>query len=144
MARVKRQYYWAPLLDTPFTLVITYPEPYGIFRIQHPTDSEMTLLKTKGYDMLSFFKGSHWKIHPDWYTHCFKKNCIHNLNILFCIFRDYCNHSNRTSESPEQEFRNFLQKFKTTVWKWKDRTPQNTEHSSIYCEYIHTYIITNS
>lgn len=59
------------------------------------------------------------------------------MYIESCIlYRDYCNHSNRTSESPEQEFRNFLQKFKQTVWKWKDRTPQSSEHSSIYCKSI--------
>lgn len=61
------------------------------------------------------------------------------LCSFFLFYRDYCNHSNRTSESPEQEFRNFLQKFKTTVWKWKDRTPQSTEHSSIYCEYTQLF-----
>lgn len=69
VSKVKRNYFWTALPNSPFTLVLTYPEPYGTYRIQHPNDSEMTLLNKKS-DLLSFFSGRQWKIHPNWCVHC--------------------------------------------------------------------------
>lgn len=63
---IKRTYHWIEIKETPFTLVITYPEPYGQYRLQTRNDEEIHRLNTKGTNFLNFFSGSNWKIHPEW------------------------------------------------------------------------------
>lgn len=63
---MKRHYYWRGIPNTPFALVITYPEQYGLNRIEVRNDDEIHRMHAKGIDVLSFFEGKHWKIHPDW------------------------------------------------------------------------------
>lgn len=67
VSRTKRQYYWTAIPNSPFTLVITYPEQYGLYRVQIRYEDEIHRIHAKGNDVLSFFNGRHWKIHPDWY-----------------------------------------------------------------------------
>lgn len=66
VTRMKRQYYWTAIPNTPFTLVITYPEQYGLYRAQIRYEDEIHRIHAKGNDVLSFFGGRHWKVHPDW------------------------------------------------------------------------------
>lgn len=66
VSRLKRQYYWTAIPNTPFTLVITYPDLYGLNRVQIRYEDEIHRIHAKGNDILSFFGGKNWKIHPDW------------------------------------------------------------------------------
>ena len=59
-------YFWTPIQNTPFTLVVTYPEQYGQYRVQLKPNDEIKRLTNNGYDVTQFFIGSRWKIHPDW------------------------------------------------------------------------------
>lgn len=66
VSRTKRLYFWTGIPDTPYTLVIAYPENYGANRIQVRTEDEIHRIHAKGSNILTFFNGSKWKIHPDW------------------------------------------------------------------------------
>ncbi|XP_037905987.1 voltage-dependent calcium channel subunit alpha-2/delta-3 isoform X5 [Hermetia illucens] len=108
VAKLKRLYYWTPILNTPFTLVITFPEQYGLNRLQIRSDNEIHRIHIKGGNVSSYFSG-HWKIHPDWL---------------------YCKDSNRSFSSPEAELLHFLERMKAPGWKWPlNRTPPPPEHT---------------
>lgn len=65
MSKVKRQYCWTAIPYTPFTLVVTYPEPYGMNRVQLRYEDEIHRMHAKGSNVRDFF-GKNWKVHPDW------------------------------------------------------------------------------
>lgn len=64
---MRRYFYWTEIKDTPFTLVVTHPELYGQYRLQTRSEEEIHRVNAKGTNVLTFFSGSTWKIHPDWY-----------------------------------------------------------------------------
>lgn len=66
MSRLKRYYYWTAIPQSPFTLVLTIPEPYGLNRLQIRYEDEIHRIHAKGNDVLSFFEGHRWRVHPDW------------------------------------------------------------------------------
>ncbi|XP_055909802.1 voltage-dependent calcium channel subunit alpha-2/delta-3 isoform X2 [Eupeodes corollae] len=113
--RVKRQYYWTAVQNTPFTLVITYPEQYGVNRLQIRTEDEIHRLSIKGSNTLSYFSGKKWKVHPDWL---------------------FCKHSNITFTSPEAELLHFLDKMSKPGWKWPlSRSALPPEHTAaMFCD----------
>lgn len=66
VTRVKKHYFWQAIPNTPFTLVVTYPASYGLNRVHHNYEEEIHRINAKQFDLLSFFEGKNWKIHPDW------------------------------------------------------------------------------
>ncbi|KAL9902927.1 voltage-dependent calcium channel subunit alpha-2/delta-3 isoform X2 [Glossina fuscipes] len=115
VARVKRQYYWTAIQNTPFTLVITYPEQYGVNRLQIRIEDEIHRMNIKGSNTLSYFTGKRWKIHPQWL---------------------FCKHSNMTFDTPEEELLWFLGKMSQPGWKWpSSRSALPPEHTAaMYCD----------
>ncbi|XP_031633434.1 voltage-dependent calcium channel subunit alpha-2/delta-3 isoform X3 [Contarinia nasturtii] len=108
VSRLKRWYYWTAIPNSPFTLVVTYPEPYGSNRIQIRNEDEIHRIQLKG-DVLSFFTGNRWRVHPDWL---------------------YCKHAEMSLDmTPEEELKYFLNRTKNTRWKWKGRTIVSPEHA---------------
>ena len=67
VGRMKRMYFWTGIKNTPFSLVVTYPDVYGLNRLQTRSEDEIHRVHAKGSNVVSFFSGSNWKIHPDWY-----------------------------------------------------------------------------
>ncbi|XP_052873688.1 voltage-dependent calcium channel subunit alpha-2/delta-3 [Anopheles cruzii] len=113
VSRTKRQYYWTPIKNTPFTLVVTFPETYGVNRLQIRTEDEIHRIHAKGSNVASFFSGSNWKIHPDW---------------VYCKYLN--EHPNETFATPELELKHFLERMKLGGWKWpSNRTPPPPEHA---------------
>ncbi|XP_035913952.1 voltage-dependent calcium channel subunit alpha-2/delta-3 isoform X1 [Anopheles stephensi] len=113
VSRTKRQYYWTPIKNTPFTLVVTYPETYGVNRLQIRTEDEIHRIHAKGSNVASFFSGNNWKIHPDW---------------VYCKYLN--EHPNETFGTPELELKHFLERMKLGGWKWpSNRTPPPPEHA---------------
>ncbi|KAG5680433.1 hypothetical protein PVAND_009941 [Polypedilum vanderplanki] len=110
VSRTKRHYYWTGINDTPFTLVITLPEEYGKYRLQTRSEDEIHRDTAKGTNVLNFFNGSNWKIHPDWL---------------------YCKHNNESFSSPEAELIYFLERMRQPGWRWPlNRSPPTPEHMS--------------
>ncbi|XP_049297307.1 voltage-dependent calcium channel subunit alpha-2/delta-3 isoform X6 [Anopheles funestus] len=117
VSRTKRQYYWTPIKNTPFTLVVTYPETYGVNRLQIRTEDEIHRIHAKGSNVASFFSGNNWKIHPDW---------------VYCKYLN--EHPNETFATPELELKHFLERMKLGGWKWpSNRTPPPPEHA-MFCD----------
>ncbi|XP_032307102.1 voltage-dependent calcium channel subunit alpha-2/delta-3 isoform X8 [Drosophila ananassae] len=108
--RIKRQYYWTAIKKTPFTLVISYPEQYGVSRMDIRTEQEIHRVNIKGTNIRSFFDGKRWKIHPDWL---------------------FCKHSNRTFKTPEIELLYFLERMSEPGWRWPgSRSAMPPEHAA--------------
>ncbi|KAH8398224.1 hypothetical protein KR222_006390, partial [Zaprionus bogoriensis] len=111
VARVKRQYYWTAIKNTPFTLVITYPERYGVNRVEPRTEQDIhrTYLSV-GKNLRSFFDGKRWKIHPDWL---------------------FCKQINKTFRTPETELLYFLDRMSEPGWHWpSSRSAMPPEHAA--------------
>lgn len=66
VSRLTRLYYWTPIENTPFTLVISYPKPHGLYRVKARNEHEIRRWVSEGINITNFFSGRHWKIHPDW------------------------------------------------------------------------------
>ncbi|XP_017106908.1 voltage-dependent calcium channel subunit alpha-2/delta-3 isoform X7 [Drosophila bipectinata] len=113
--RIKRQYYWTAIKKTPFTLVISYPEQYGVSRMDIRTEQEIHRVNIKGTNIRSFFDGKRWKIHPDWL---------------------FCKHSNRTFKTPEIELLYFLERMSEPGWRWPgSRSAMPPEHAAaMFCD----------
>ncbi|XP_055630869.1 voltage-dependent calcium channel subunit alpha-2/delta-3 isoform X5 [Toxorhynchites rutilus septentrionalis] len=117
VSRTRRQYYWTPIKNTPFTLVVTYPETYGVNRLQIRTEDEIHRIHAKGSNVANFFSGTNWKIHPDW------------------VYCKYLNEpANESFPTPEIELKHFLERMKQGGWKWPAlRTPPPPEHA-MFCD----------
>ncbi|XP_052840898.1 voltage-dependent calcium channel subunit alpha-2/delta-3 isoform X7 [Drosophila gunungcola] len=115
VARIKRQYYWTAIKKTPFTLVISYPEQYGVSHMDIRADQEIHRISIKGTNLRSVFSGKRWKIHPDWL---------------------YCKHSNRTFKTPEIELLYFLERMSEPGWRWPgSRSAMPPEHAAaMFCD----------
>eukprot|EP00099_Drosophila_melanogaster_P019580 NP_610902.1 straightjacket, isoform B [Drosophila melanogaster] len=115
VARVKRQYYWTAIKKTPFTLVISYPEQYGVSHMDIRADQEIHRISIKGTNLRSVFSGKRWKIHPDWL---------------------FCKHSNRTFKTPEIELLYFLERMSEPGWRWPgSRSAMPPEHAAaMFCD----------
>ncbi|XP_055687320.1 voltage-dependent calcium channel subunit alpha-2/delta-3 isoform X1 [Lutzomyia longipalpis] len=110
VSRIKRQYFWTPLKESPFTLVVTYPESYGVNRIQPRTEDEIHRLLAQEHNLTNFFNGNHWSIHPDWI---------------------YCKSKHRFYSSPENELKDVLKNMSKPGWRWPlNRTPPPPEHAA--------------
>ncbi|XP_017051185.1 voltage-dependent calcium channel subunit alpha-2/delta-3 isoform X4 [Drosophila ficusphila] len=110
VARIKRQYYWTAIKKTPFTLVISYPEQYGVSHMDIRADQEIHRISIKGTNLRNVFSGKRWKIHPDWL---------------------FCKHSNRTFKTPEIELLYFLERMSEPGWRWPgSRSAMPPEHAA--------------
>lgn len=107
-SRLRRNYYWSKVRDTPFTVVITFPESYGIYRAEPPKDEIQRLIK-KGSSIPALFKGQRYKIHPGW-TYC---------RNLTDVIEDIRLGSINTYDqyTPEEMFEYFIEKFEKMDWQ---------------------------
>lgn len=49
--------------ETPFSLAIALPEPYGSYRLTAQVDLRM---KLPVENFTKYFSGNQWQVHPDW------------------------------------------------------------------------------
>ncbi|XP_054706836.1 voltage-dependent calcium channel subunit alpha-2/delta-3-like [Uloborus diversus] len=54
-------YYYGPVDDTPFSLAVSLPEPYGHYRVIGQVE-----VKRREEDWLQYFEGPNWRVHPNW------------------------------------------------------------------------------
>ncbi|XP_046388062.1 voltage-dependent calcium channel subunit alpha-2/delta-3 isoform X1 [Ischnura elegans] len=98
VSRLKRRYSYAPIANTPFTLVVAIPEQYGMYRV-HAVE-EIRRSHAEGTSVTKYFKGKKWRIHPDW------------------VYCKYLYDNEHPFESPEKELLHFLERTKQPGWKW--------------------------
>lgn len=63
--RLKRYYYWTKIPVAPFTIVVTYPDDFGLFRVQYRAE-EINKFFTKGSNIPKLFENKQYRIHPEW------------------------------------------------------------------------------
>ena len=80
---MKRQYFWTAIKNTQFSLVITYPEAYGDYRLQVRTEDEIHRLSIKGNNAKSFFSGTRWRIHPKWWVLQYISNIFLLIDLIW-------------------------------------------------------------
>jgi len=84
----KRDYYFSPLPDTPFSLGLAIPSDYGDYQVGvKDVVNERFLTYTsygsQGNPLDDYFRDPEWKLHPQWYV--FHAECF--LYSYICIFR---------------------------------------------------------
>ena len=54
--------------QTPFSLAIALPEPYGSYRLTSQVDLRM---KYREENFTHYFRGNQWRVHPEWVSDFF-------------------------------------------------------------------------
>ncbi|XP_046661084.1 voltage-dependent calcium channel subunit alpha-2/delta-3 isoform X3 [Homalodisca vitripennis] len=99
-----RFYYYKPIRDSPFTLVVSLPDHYGRYQVDAVVETHL-LKSSKG--KLNFFEGKNWKVHPDW---------------LYCKYR-MDTEETQSFLSPEEEVEHFFAKTQSAGWNWPTQYP---------------------
>ncbi|CAH1392783.1 unnamed protein product [Nezara viridula] len=108
----KRNYFYAPLNNTPFTMGLVLPHSYGNFWVK--AGDEILKSRQMGIPVSSFFKGN-WRIHPEW------------------VYCDYHRTSERWFNSSEDKLLHFLEKISAPGWEWKDIFSAEDDSESHNC-----------
>eukprot|EP00096_Caligus_rogercresseyi_P006770 TRINITY_DN2360_c0_g1_i7.p1 TRINITY_DN2360_c0_g1~~TRINITY_DN2360_c0_g1_i7.p1 ORF type:complete len:691 (+),score=187.76 TRINITY_DN2360_c0_g1_i7:226-2298(+) len=97
-ATVREQdYFYHPLINTPFSLGIALPRDYGRQRVSGKVDISLTKKNVSDW-----FTDSNWRIHPDW---------------LYCQY-NYAGDEAREFSTPEDTLRHFLMRSQQRDWTW--------------------------
>ncbi|XP_075216891.1 voltage-dependent calcium channel subunit straightjacket isoform X2 [Lycorma delicatula] len=99
----KRYYFYRPIKDTPFTLVLVLPNQMELYRVSAQQEIRRLHVKAnlQGNVLLGYFKGNNWRVHPDW---------------------TYCKYSFEDPfDTPEQEVLHFLNKTSQQGWYWPNK-----------------------
>lgn len=107
VSRLRRFYYWSKIKDTPFTVIVSYPESYGQSRAQY-NENEITKLVRKGSNILGLFKKQNFRIHPNWWY------CRNVTDVIEDI--KLGNISESSLYTPEELFEDFIEKFEKKSW----------------------------
>ncbi|PSN31193.1 hypothetical protein C0J52_22419 [Blattella germanica] len=102
-----KDFFWTPLKGTPFTLGLAIPEGYGRYYV-NPGD-EVQQSRHKKIPIISYLKGSPWRIHPEW-IYC---------KYHFTQFHPF--------ETPEEELVHFLHKMGSSDWVWEEQYEKKEE-----------------
>lgn len=106
-SRLRRYYHWSKIKDTPFTVVITYPESHGQNRVEATKDEIQRLIK-KGSSIPALFKKQNYKVHPDWMY------CRNLSDVIEEIKLGEIPQQNQYE--PEEMFEHFIEKFESLDW----------------------------
>ncbi|KAK6642402.1 hypothetical protein RUM43_003904 [Polyplax serrata] len=118
----RHRYFYNAIDGTPFSLGIAIPEGYGMYEVLGEQE-----IKHSPVNVLSYFQGSNWKIHPDW---------------IYCEYNYPFEH---VFESAEEKLLHFLERTHKPGWKWMSLRPRSPikepghtmkkmEKDSYYCD----------
>ncbi|KDR23040.1 Voltage-dependent calcium channel subunit alpha-2/delta-3 [Zootermopsis nevadensis] len=96
----QKNFYFAPLKGTPFTLGLSLPDKYGMYYIK--AGDEVQKSRHKKIPIIKYLQGGSWRIHPDW---------------TYCKYH----HQTHAFELPEDEMRHFLEKMRSPDWLWAEQ-----------------------
>ncbi|KAK9720898.1 Neuronal voltage-dependent calcium channel alpha 2acd [Popillia japonica] len=95
----KRHYYYQAINNTPFSLVITFPDKYGFYRAQTPVEFDIHRMRPSlNISLLpgKIFQGN-WTIHPEW---------------------NYCSLGKSMYKNDKEEIFRAFTKIEKPGWKW--------------------------
>ena len=92
-------YFYHPLVNTPFTLGIALPQEYGKWRV----DGRINVQNAgRGRNLSELLEGDDWRVHPDW---------------VYCQY-NYAGDDDKEFATPEDEARHFVAKMQKSGWNW--------------------------
>ncbi|RWS06199.1 voltage-dependent calcium channel subunit alpha-2/delta-3-like protein 2, partial [Dinothrombium tinctorium] len=106
-------YCFGPIKDSPFTLGIALPEPYGKFRVKGQLD-----LKSLPANYSVYFRGTNWRVHPDW-IYCLDNHETFIREISFT--------------TPESAILFILDKIGSIQWLNSSLYPPKNQGQSLIC-----------
>ncbi|XP_021912830.1 voltage-dependent calcium channel subunit alpha-2/delta-3 isoform X4 [Zootermopsis nevadensis] len=104
----RHKYFYNAIEGTPFSLGLAIPEGYGMYEVLG--EREIKHSHTNASDTIpvtEYFKGSNWKVHPDW---------------VYCEYNSMSEHNFKT---PEEQVLWFLSKTGKPGWKWMSLRPRS-------------------
>ncbi|GFG33999.1 hypothetical protein Cfor_04865 [Coptotermes formosanus] len=118
----RHKYFYNAIEGTPFSLGLAIPEGYGMYEVLGEQE-----IKHSPINVTEYFKGSKWKVHPDW---------------VYCEYNSMSEHRFKT---PEEQVQWFLSKAGKPGWKWMSLRPRSplkdgphnmkkTEKDSYFCK----------
>lgn len=120
----ENKYCWTPINETPFTLGLVFPEPYGLSSIKAKIDT------LSEYNFDHYFKEPNWRVHPNW-VYC-------KVNPTFS--KQYYHLQN---QPPQEKISLFLKKWKESgenVIEWikllSYSKKMNSSKKLLFCKLI--------
>ncbi|GFY46451.1 hypothetical protein TNIN_133223 [Trichonephila inaurata madagascariensis] len=108
----RNSYYYGPIENTPYSLVIALPEPYGQYRL-----SAQIEVKRRTENLQQYFKDDKWRVHPDWV---------------------YCESKTKEGDpimSPEDIIRKFIHEAENSQnFKWKSQSTSPPVNDAPLCD----------
>ncbi|XP_071450775.1 voltage-dependent calcium channel subunit alpha-2/delta-3-like [Hetaerina americana] len=112
----QRNYYYAPLPGTPYTVAVSLPATYGLYKVEVKGQEEIETIKKKG--LKEYFNEENWKIHGDW------------------VYCKYLSESFQLFQSQEERIIHFLEKIQQPDWQWmKSDVLFSASNSSMHCRH---------
>nr|CAD7262603.1 unnamed protein product [Timema shepardi] len=120
------KYFYNPIDGTPFSLGLAIPDGYGMYEVLAEQEIKHSSINAELFQhsplaleirVTEYFKGSNWKVHPDW------------------VYCEYNYASEHRFKSPEEQVFHFLAKTRNPGWKWMSLRPRSplkdTPHSTM-------------
>uniref|UniRef100_A0A8D8RY65 Voltage-dependent calcium channel subunit alpha-2/delta-3 n=1 Tax=Cacopsylla melanoneura TaxID=428564 RepID=A0A8D8RY65_9HEMI len=105
----RHRYFYHPIEGTPYSLGLALPDGYGLYEVSKEEE-----IKLSAVNVTDYFKGSNWKVHPDW-VYC-EYNYADDVNF----------------QSPEEQVLHFLARTRQPGWKWMSLRPRAPQEDSIH------------
>ncbi|XP_044741537.1 voltage-dependent calcium channel subunit alpha-2/delta-3 [Chrysoperla carnea] len=97
----KHKYFYNPIEGTPFSLGLAIPEGYGMYEVIAEQE-----IKHSPVNVTEYFKGTNWKVHPDW------------------VYCEYNSVSEQYLGTAEDRVLHFLSRTRAPGWKWMSMRPR--------------------
>ena len=101
LLKFRRHFHYSGIEGTPFTLVITLPDSYGLWRMQQKIDDEVHRIRANNKSPSDYFLGDKWTVHSKW---------------IYCKYLRMKD-DHRFSD-PKRELLHFFDKMMQPGWKW--------------------------
>ncbi|KAF7492014.1 Voltage-dependent calcium channel subunit alpha-2/delta-3 [Sarcoptes scabiei] len=114
--------------QTPFSLAIALPEPYGSYRLTSQVDLRM---KYREQNFTHFFRGNQWRVHPNW-VYC---DHHHQFNSLLQQQQQQQQQPPEPQLTPEESILQFLMSdLEKQNFRWRTSSIRPKVYETILCD----------